>query len=434
MTIYEIKDMFNVSENRFIGLIGGLKYGTIISQSLVSIFVFLLLASCKTSYLELLTDGDTKYWKEMNHEFPNYLSFSKLDMKCLEHDRDFQVVYKGLEKSLSRGYFIRIEGNKIIRCLDVYDSIYEEDTLEILSLNKRRMDLVLHAYGNKRNYHYESCKKNDTDREYAVDVNDLRPLYCYILFQNTPIWELAKAVQDCNTKEIVRQVRKCKVSVNAKDPTFGETLLMMAVYDKNPGVVETLLSLGADPNMYEDSINTAGHNAVTLVCDGHGASEKILDILLKNGGNPNSIACCYLSDKTRRTALELASSSGSLKCVKLLVEAGADVNFYDQNEDAIFCSAIHRNMNVLLYLLEHGADCYRKYKWYGIDRDILYFLRMCPFALDSKEYQDKLKVISFLQEKGLNYWETPVNEDVIDEIKLSRIYLPYDINEYLERY
>ena len=79
-------------------------------------------------------------------------------------------------------------------------------------------------------------------------------------------------------------------------------------------------------------------------------------------------------------------------------------------------------MDIVLYLLKHGAD----YKWrleeYDGEgnpyyEDILYKLRQSVFRLDSQQYKDKLKVIKFLKDRGLDYWKFPIPEYVIDDIK-----------------
>lgn len=44
-------------------------------------------------------------------------------------------------------------------------------------------------------------------------------------------------------------------------------------------------------------------------------------------------------------------------------------------------------------------------------------LRQCIYPLDSQEYKDKLKVVKFLKDRGLDYLKSPIPEYVIDDIK-----------------
>lgn len=72
---------------------------------------------------------------------------------------------------------------------------------------------------------------------------------------------------------------------------------------------------------------------------------------------------------------------------------------------------IHDRMDILLYLLQKGANIHTKF--YEIDLnnldhptfpvDILYKLRKCAYPLNSKRHQDKMRVVEFLKLKGLDY-------------------------------
>lgn len=133
--------------------------------------------------------------------------------------------------------------------------------------------------------------------------------------------------------------------------------------------------------------------------------------------------------ETRCTALGAAISvdccgNYDFEKVRILVEAGADVNL--RTEDfpvgVIESALVIDRMDIALYLLKHGAD----YKWrleeYDGEgnpyyEDILYKLRQSVFRLDSQQYKDKLKVIKFLKDRGLDYWKSPIPEYVIDDIK-----------------
>ena len=196
-----------------------------------------------------------------------------------------------------------------------------------------------------------------------------------------------------------------------------------------------MLELGADPNLSQDTLFDAGRNAVIIASNYIGVSSKILKLLLEYGGNPNSVERgrkVYgegLWTETRCTALGAAIGVGccgkyDFEKVRILVEAGADVNL--RTEDfpvgVIESALVLDRMDIALYLLKHGAD----YKWrleeYDGEgnpyyEDILYRLRQSVFRLDSQQYKDKLKVIKFLKDRGLDYWKSPIPEYVIDDIK-----------------
>jgi len=270
------------------------------------------------------------------------------------------------------------------------------------------------------------------------------------LFQGTVAWDLAKAVEDQNVTEIKRQVLSLKVPVDYKEEKFGETLLMIAVWTNKLRSVKALLQLGANPNEPNDTLLNFGRNAVLFASESKIPSPEILQLLLDYGGNPNSIECGKQKDNlgnwipARDFALNAAGFSGFLKG-KILLEAGADVNLQTEFTvpGAMHAAIIYGRMDVLLYLLEHGADYRRKFEridWGNPEHrsfyvDILYELRFCIYPLDSKEHKDKLKVIDFLRKRGLNYWKSPLPDNAIAVIK--RDIRPKDeqeLKEYLKRY
>lgn len=58
-----------------------------------------------------------------------------------------------------------------------------------------------------------------------------------------------------------------------------------------------------------------------------------------------------------QTALMLGASHGRLDTVKLLIEAGADVNIQDEDgSTALMCAAEHGHGDIVKYLLAQ-ADC-----------------------------------------------------------------------------
>jgi hypothetical protein len=275
------------------------------------------------------------------------------------------------------------------------------------------------------------------NRETIVDKKKLIG-YDYRLFQNTPAWELAKAVEDEDTIKIKEEVLKNKINVNFREPIFGNTLLILSVGNNNFESVKILLELGADPNLgdlYRGSCGT--------IAAAHNNDPKYLALLLKHKGNPNAIENMPFKegDDVRETAL-LASINlldpNSLKKVKLLVEAGADINYSNEGPEVYtklpLADAITaRKMDIVLYLLEKGAD-YKRVIYTRIDNEqifILEALRQCLFDLDSENYRNKLKVETFLKSKGLDYDKEPIPDYILEDIKKK---YPKNWGDYIKRY
>lgn len=270
-------------------------------------------------------------------------------------------------------------------------------------------------------------------------------------FQGTKAWNLAKAIDDQNIREIRRQVVVLKVPIDTKDRKKLFTPLMYAVFNNDIQSVKVLLELGADPNIPTDSISDKGDNSVIIASRYSDISIEILKLLLKYGGNPNSAECGRNYDMdgdwipARSSALSCAVSiSGEIEKVKILVEAGANVNNYDGDfQDAPLMDALLLDrMNIALYLLEHGADYNYKFRSCAPssgggsrDVDILYRLRQCIYPLDSQEYKDKLKVIKFLKDRGVDYRKSLVDVEtkkMINNVMHFKTYKEYQ--NYLKRY
>ncbi|XP_069606618.1 ankyrin repeat family A protein 2 [Ranitomeya imitator] len=77
----------------------------------------------------------------------------------------------------------------------------------------------------------------------------------------------------------------------------------------------------------------------------------VVEFLLQNGADPQVLG------KGRESALSLACSKGYTDIVKMLVECGVDVNEYDWNGGTPLLYAVHGNhVKCVKILLENGAD------------------------------------------------------------------------------
>lgn len=271
------------------------------------------------------------------------------------------------------------------------------------------------------------------NRDEKVDISKLIG-NDYRIFQSTPVWELAKAVQDEDTIKIEQIVSQKKDLIDYPSPKFGSTLLSLAVSNDQYNSVKKLLRLGADPNKHD---NYEGCTPIIDAC--LNSNPKILKLLLDYGGDPNSTANAPLENDSllhqERTFALRKAASFDIEYVKLLVEAGADVNKTDSlyNEGALETAIIQDNFDIALYLLNHGAD-YNK-KMTGTDEipkvDILYLLRLCIEPLESKAYTEKMQVVNFLKSKGLDYRRSTIPNRVVEEVKKR---YPDNWQEYLSKY
>jgi len=265
------------------------------------------------------------------------------------------------------------------------------------------------------------CTNRDTivDKEQILG-SDFR------VFQNTAAWELAKAVEDGDADKIKQEVSKNKSLLSCREPRLGQSVLHLAVYHTNYTSVKTLLELGADPNMcdlyYGDSPLTLAANITIPKAD-----PRFLKLLLQYGGNPNAVQEGR-ETHGKNTALIIASQTGILDYVKMLVNAGPKVNTVTvYNEFALDAAATQQRPDVVMYLIEKGAD-FKKVLYQTIpEKENKYLtdnLRLWRFEIGSPEYKKKMQLVDFLKKNGMDYWKAPIP---------SWFYKDYP-KEYLDKY
>ena len=278
-----------------------------------------------------------------------------------------------------------------------------------------------------------------SDRDTIVDKSKLLG-NDYRLFQQTPAWNLAKAVQDENIAEIKRIVQEEKVDVDYQESRFGHTLLMLTIKNQQYNSCKTLLELKADPNKHDNYdgsspiIDAAEINKIT------GDNTEFLKLMLSHGGNPNSeeVGERKKGNSTRLTPLLLSCGNvnkivSPIEKVKLLVEAGADINHQNEfGQSPLIEAFLLDHLDVVLYLLHKGAN----YKVSIINRDgkdyyLEDMLREVLLPLNSKEYKQKMEVVEFLKQKGIDYRKVQIPDFVIKEVKET---YPKNWKEYLEKY
>jgi ankyrin len=145
--------------------------------------------------------------------------------------------------------------------------------------------------------------------------------------------------------------------VDATDTTYQQTALMVAVRENHPDIVTLLIARGASVN----ARTRVGRTPAWVLPNsqpgfGHG-------IGIVRGGSP---------DRGRRaptpggmTPLMYASRDGRIETVRMLLDAGADINQRDANDITPLLAAITNNHpDVARYLIERGADI-TAVDWYG---------------------------------------------------------------------
>ena len=87
-----------------------------------------------------------------------------------------------------------------------------------------------------------SCSNNS--REKSVDSSELSNID-YRLFQNTPAWELAKAVQEEDMDNFDKIISENPQIINYQESKYGNTLLMLTIINQQLKPFKALLKKGA---------------------------------------------------------------------------------------------------------------------------------------------------------------------------------------------
>lgn len=243
-----------------------------------------------------------------------------------------------------------------------------------------------------------SCSKIDRDKK----VNKDKLLGAdYRLFQDTPAWELAKAVQDDNIDKINEEIQKNPKIINYQESKYGKTLLHLSSYNDNYKSFKELLKLGANPNIADSSHCTT---PLIEVAQSFENKLKYAEELIKYNANVNYVECNEgkLEQKTNATPLIAASGRNNLEMVKLLVKNGANINYTNPNdEDALSLATLFKKYDIVLYLLQQGADCNKVlYKKGGtVNPKDIYMKNWIEDEADhsAKEYSE---IKEFLKKKG----------------------------------
>lgn len=149
----------------------------------------------------------------------------------------------------------------------------------------------------------------------------------------------------------------------------GETPLMTATQAGDARVLRLLLKAGADPNVAVTRGQTAlmwaasrGNGKAVAALLEHGAdaearSEVRRQYVKSEKEQDSHPAYKYWIEEGGSTALIMATRSGDLDSVRLLVEAGADIEATDAFGTSPLIMAVHGgNAEVVRTLLEQGAD------------------------------------------------------------------------------
>ena len=266
-------------------------------------------------------------------------------------------------------------------------------------------------------------------REIHADKKKIWPI-SYRLFQGTEAWTLAKAVQDEDIIKIKNILREKPELVNLQDSVNGNSLLFISIYDQHYRAFKTMLEMGANVNL----INGFGDKPIIEACSWDRCDVKFVKELVKYGADINDSTNYY-----KDSPLMCAVSSRNKELVSYLIDNHAVINTSNNRKATILGEAlIMDEYDIVLQLLENGADykcsvyyCIDNYGKKTIPMRITEAMRSDIFDIGSKEHRQKMAVVKFLKDRGIDYYKEPIPDYILKRIKK---YYPNDWREYIKEY
>jgi ankyrin repeat protein len=230
------------------------------------------------------------------------------------------------------------------------------------------------------------------------------------LFRNTPIWEVAKYVEKENTTGVVQFFEKHPDLINLQEPKFQMTLLYWSVQNEKFHSAQALIEHGANPNIK----NNLGITALNQLANHKNVAE-LLQLFIKYGGDVNAV-----SEHGHLKTPLITAVHTSFENTKILVEAGANINYIDpEYHECVLRSALDfSNIDIVKDLImEKGADFTMKL---GVAADangnpgkgdtiyIINLFRFLTFPLNSREHNVKMEIVNYMKERGVDYWSTKI--------------------------
>ncbi len=219
-------------------------------------------------------------------------------------------------------------------------------------------------------------------------------------FKDERVVKLCDAISDGNEKEVDRLLKEgVDINTVGKD---GMNPLLWALSMNDTKTYEMVLKKGGDPNIKITAGSGTGSSVMATIC--RAKKDDFLRLTLKYGWKPDS------KDLRSYGLLLEAVKNLSIEKVKLLVEAGVDVNQKYDGETPMNMAGMLNQFDIVHYLLQNGADPTIKSD-HGMS--IVYLIEKSYHCMDrsTEAYKYLLKSAEFLREKGMKIDFTKYDPD-----------------------
>ncbi|XP_057330672.1 putative ankyrin repeat protein RF_0381 [Microplitis mediator] len=245
---------------------------------------------------------------------------------------------------------------------------------------------------------------------------------------------LINLIEKGHVKLSEKLLNKC-LHVDLNEAMSAYNFLCVAVEKKSLNIVSLLLARGVDVN-YIDYTRIGAKTALYIACKNE--DEEMVKLLLINGASTDIKNGPFVADKSRNcfstfyypihaaiednydckvlellldhgadlhkkyvdpsgcqgSALSLAFSCSPIKCIKMLIKKGVDINFKDENGNSLtFYAVNNRDKEVFKYVLTHQD--LKVLDYHNTERILRAAVRLCQ---STKVEQ----IIRYIQQQGFN--------------------------------
>lgn len=243
------------------------------------------------------------------------------------------------------------------------------------------------------------------------------------LFENTIVEDVASAILEGDTLLLKNEIAKLSDNeINYQEPIFGSTLLYWSTFNGFDSCVEILCRSGAKTDIPVTNGDVALFNSIIRF------NLETTKILLAYKADPNY--CVWDSTYLRCNKTPVLIASGlDLEILKFVIRNGGDPTafypsrfFHSALAEACASGKIE-NVNYLVFDCHVDFDDPLFKRFDGTNVYITEELREMTFELNSPQHIEKMRLVAFLKEQGMDYYNTPVPERLkqwFDEDYLSK--------------
>jgi len=240
-----------------------------------------------------------------------------------------------------------------------------------------------------------SCKKEEpTLKERIGSIT--------ALFEHSKVEEVAKNVSRDDYEGVKDFFKEHpNVSVDTKSPYIGSTLLQLASGRHKFQAARALLESGADPNFEELKFNSGGSSFTSAVIS---RDSTLIKLYINHGADVNKIS--KMKSTPYRTPL-ITACGEDLNSVIFLIKQGANPHMvFNKYESPLNAALKSGGIKIVNYLIFDLKVDYKKPYYY--DHPITWALRSMPYPLNSEKHLQKMKLVKFLKENGIDYYTEPI--------------------------